>query len=585
MPAIWPGCANLVDMSDKKNPIQQSGTCDASIQQEASVPAESASSAVRASTIRFHFDDASRLVEAHLTPSSSAKALSLPGLREQLEAAGFGDFYAPEASLASVVQKANNGEEGTLVVAEQRDATLEWFVTQEKQALYLTLHRAWGGRAVTRDYLQSELSRLGVPDECVLPLPFDEIVAMGQAERQLLAKAIAPQDGEDTQFRPLTESDRSLAPSEDEKGRVDMHQLHDFIVVEPGTPLMRRMPATDGKPGVNVVGEVLEAKPGRELSYTKDCDGTEPSAKSPDILVATIKGHPVMLPCGVRVDPVLKVKNVDLSTGNVDFDGSIEVAGDVTSGFVLKASGDICVRGMVEAARVESGKNLLISGGVMGEEGGQDAQGHTLLKAQLRAGQDLSAKFINLAQVSVGRDLAVKEYVLQSQLSAGRDLLMGQPTGKGSVMGGRAKAGRAVVANILGSEANVATELMVGKAARKRRLMSQLRRELELSEHNWHKLTATLEAIESGQSAPLPEAKLTRLHATATALRRRRLRLQGLIERLAARQGAGSATSVHIKRQLYANVSVTIDGVRHTYNEDQGPSRLVRAGAELVNRP
>lgn len=568
-------------MSDTNNKSQHPDAPGAPRRQER----PSSGGSARACHIRFHFDEASRLVEAQLTRSPDAGPVTLHGLREQLEAAGFGAFYAPDASLESVVQKANNGEEGTLVVAEQRDATLEWFVTQEKKALYLTLHRAWGGRPVTRDYLQSELTRLGVPDECVLQVPFDEIVSMGQAERQLLAKAIAPKHGDDTQFQPLTESDRRLTPTEDETGRVDMHQLHDFVVVEPGTPVMRRIPATRGEPGVNVVGEVLEAKPGREFAYAKDCDGTQPADESPDILVASIKGHPVLLACGVRVDPVLKVKSVDLSTGNIDFDGSIEVAGDVTSGFVLKASGDICVRGMVEAARVESGKSLLISGGVMGEDGGQDPQGHALLRTRLRAGQDLSAKFINLAEVSAGRDIVVKEYALQSHLIAGRDLLVGQPSGKGSVMGGRIKAARAVVANILGSEANVATDITVGAAPRKRRLLSQLRRELELAEHNWNKLSATLEAIESGTSAPLPEAKLTRLHTTATALRDRRLRLQALIERVVARQTAGSATCVQVKRQLHANVSVTIDGVRHSYHQDQGPSRLVRSGAELVNRP
>src|SRR5690606_18594183 len=132
------------------------------------------------------------------------------------------------------------------------------------------------------------------------------------------------------------------------------------------------------------------------------------------------------------------------------------------SGFVLNATGDIVVRGMVEKAIVSAGKDLTINGGVVGEDQGQDAQGRLRLRTHLRAGQNLSAKFINLADVSAAVDISVREYALQSHLNAGRDLLLGQPSGKGILIGGSAKAIRAVVANVLGSEANVAGEVVVG---------------------------------------------------------------------------------------------------------------------------
>lgn len=552
-------------------------------QQESSVPADQTPGQARACAIELSFDSESSLVWAHLTPSREAQPVSVASLRAQLEASGFGAYHTPEATLESVVQKANNRQPGDFVVAERRDARPEWQVSDDREAVYLTLHRAWGGRPVTRDYLLEELAQLGVPERCILAIPFEEVLSMGQTEHQIIARAIPPQNGENTRFEALVEGDRDLSPVEDDKGRVDMHQLHDFVVVDPGTPLMRRIPATQGEAGVNVLGEPLEPRPGKELPYGKDCEGTVPDARDPDVLCASIKGHPVTLRQGVRVDPVLKVKNVDLSTGDIDFDGSLEVAGDVTSGFVVSATGDVIVRGMVEKAEVYAGKNLIISGGVMGEDAGQDEQGQLKLRTRLRAGDNLSAKFINLAEASAGGDLEVREYALQSHLSAGRDLMLGQPSGKGSLIGGWARASRALVANVLGSEASVATEVIVGKAPRKRKLLGRLRQEKELCEHNWSKLNEALAALEQ-QGASAPETKLARIRTTLESQRRRRGRLQALIERVTSRQRAGADCRVQVKRQLYANVSVTIDGVRHTYHQDQGPRHLVRSGAELINR-
>src|SRR5690606_22320245 len=122
---------------------------------------------------------------------------------------------------------------------------------------------------------------------------------------------------------------------------------------------------------------------------------------------------------GVRVDPTLRVENVDLNTGNIDFDGSLEVSGDVTSGFVVQATGDIFIRGTVEKARVEARKNLVVTGGVIGEDLGRDDDNNLILRTHLKAGGTLSAKFVSLAELAAGEDIQVREYVMQSHLRAG----------------------------------------------------------------------------------------------------------------------------------------------------------------------
>ncbi|MDQ2078131.1 DUF342 domain-containing protein [Marinimicrobium sp. ABcell2] len=538
----------------------------------------------RASLIQLSYDSASHCVLAHLVPAPDASVVTLEGLRHQLAEESYDRYFAPDETLQPIVLKANKAETGEYTVAERRDARYDWRISKEKDAVFVTVTRAYGGDSPTRQSLRQALIELKVPDPCILSAALDEVVAMGQGENVCVAKALPAEPGRDTRFEPLVETCRELNLSEDERGRVDMHQLHEFVVVEPGTPLMRRHAATAGKPGLNVIGEPLKPKPGKDFGYGKDIEGAQVSPEDGDLLIAAIKGHPVEVAHGMRVDPTLIVKDVDLSTGNIDFDGSLEVTGDVTSGFVVRASGDIVIRGMVEKAEVHARKNLVVAGGVIGEDLGRDNQNHLQLRTQLRAGGDLSAKFVNLADLVAGGNIQVREYVMQSHLHSQGSILVGQAGGKGCLIGGRAFAAQRLIANILGSDASVYTEIRIGKANPKRRLMEALKQAVLLCEHNCQKLQPVLDAIEqAGVQGPAPE-KLEKIRNTLDAQRQRRQRLLSLIQRLTARQEASQDALVDVKRQLHANVNITIDGVSHTYANDMGPRCLVRRGAELVSK-
>ncbi len=535
--------------------------------------------------ITLSFDEPSGLVYGRLTPSEQAPVLDIAQLQAQLMEAGFGALYAPNATLEAAVQQANNGRAGELVLAERRDARVEWRIGEDRQAVFLTLHPAWGGKTYTRGALLEALRSQGVVSACIQPRALTHAAEVGHAESLCVARSRLPSPGENARFVSLVAREDQLALAEDDQGRVDMHHLHEFVVVEPGTPLMRRIPATGGEPGVNVLGEALPPQPGRDRSFDTPTDGVEPDPDDPDVLRAAIRGHPVFTSSSVRVDPTLRLKAVDVASGNIDFDGSVEVAGDVTSGFVLNATGDVLVRGMVEKADIRAGGNLTILGGVVGEEAGKRHDGDLRLRTHLSSGGTLSAKFINLAYVNARRDILVREYALQSRLLAGRDIMLGQPMGKGSLMGGTASAGRALVANVLGSEAGVATEVSVGKPNRRRRLVSQLKEAQSLCEHNWQRVCDTLDCIQRGDVASPPTEKLRRLYATRDSLRARRQRILGLIDRLVGARRSLEAGRIEVKKRQNANLSLNIDGVRHYFNTDQGPACWIRVGAELAKRP
>lgn len=534
--------------------------------------------AVRASFVLLDYDPSSRQLRAQLEPSSEAQILSVELLRDQIAEEGFADLYTTDDVLRPVVLAANKAQTGSFVIAERRDAKLQLKISADKLSLQANAESAWGGDPLTEEAVWTQLRELGVPSRCVIPDALEALLSAAEPVELVLARAQPPEKGLDTRFEVLVEGCRSLELQEDAKGRVDFYESHEFLVVDVGTPLMRRLPPTQGKMGIDVCGTLLHPEPGKELPFGRDREGADISPGDPNLLVAISKGHPIVLTDSVKLDPVLRLKNVSLATGNVSFDGSVEIAGDVASGLSVQASGDVFVHGTVEKARVTAKRNLVIRGGVIGDDLGRDEQGELILRTRLRAGGDLSAKFINLADASAGRNLMVREYVMQSHLKAGDHILLGQSGGKGSLIGGRAQAGERLVANIVGSEAYVQTEVRIGRENLKRRWLDRLKQAYKQTQSNLQQLQ---QLLDNPQSALAVDTR-ARVEATLTSEAGRQVRIRNIIERLLARQKSGRPGRIEVKRNLYANVSITIDGVTQLNEVDHGPRTLVRQGVELV---
>ncbi|WP_157960516.1 DUF342 domain-containing protein [Marinimicrobium alkaliphilum] len=343
-----------------------------------------------------------------------------------------------------------------------QDARWQWRLPDDELALYLQLEPARGGGAVpsVETWLEELEARSIVPD-CISMKALSKAAQAAEPVTLRVARARMPEPGEDSRFELLVDLDGDLRPREDDLGKVDMHELQDFVVVDEGTALMRRHPPTSGSPGHTVTGKLIEPEPGHTRNYDSGLEGTYFDDKDPELLCAAIKGHPVQVGQGVRVDPVLRVRKVDLSTGNIDFDGSVEIAGDIPSDYSVKATGDILVRGAIEKAQVSAGGSIRVLGGIMGEDKGHDKHKELVLRTRIEAGGDISAKFVNQTELVAGGTIEIREYVMQSHLNAGERVLVGQQGGRGSILGGRTCAGHSIAVNTLGSNADVATRVEV----------------------------------------------------------------------------------------------------------------------------
>ena len=83
-------------------------------------------------------------------------------------------------------------------------------------------------------------------------------------------------------------------------------------------------------------------------------------------LTADVDGHVMLVEGKVFVSNVLEVENVDISTGNIEYEGSVKVNGNVCTNFSVKAKGNIEVSGVVEGACLEADGNIIIARGMNG---------------------------------------------------------------------------------------------------------------------------------------------------------------------------------------------------------------------------
>ena len=226
-------------------------------------------------------------------------------------------------------------------------------------------------------------------------------------------------------------------PVVDEYDKVDYKNMNLFVLVEANQTLAIRVPQTKGKPGKNVFGEVVPAQNGRPIPMPT---GKNTRVLGENQLIATINGQIVTDGNRISVDPRLEIKgSVGVATGDIDFDGSVFVQGDVKQGFKVVATGDIEIKGNVSGGEV-TGRSIIISGGITGANRGK-----------VQAENDVRAAFAENAVIEAGRDIYIADVCLHSTLRAGKKINVEGKGGK--IIGGLTVSGEEVNAREIGNDA------------------------------------------------------------------------------------------------------------------------------------
>ena len=236
---------------------------------------------------------------------------------------------------------------------------------------------------------------------------------------------------------------------ESEDGAIDFKERGFIHNIEAGIQIAHFMEEKPSMDGLDIYNVVMEAHHDDDPCYklgknvTVDPDGI--------VIRSGIRGILTNHNNTLSVSTVVEIDKVDLSTGNIEVNGSIIIKDNVAPGFIIKTEGDILVRGNIEDAQIECAGNLIVSGGIIG---GPNSTIHVNGK--------IYSQFIRNATIICKGDLLSHQLVNAEVACNDRVVIL---EGKGVIIGGNIKALNGVWAKSIGSMSESKTTITVGRDA------------------------------------------------------------------------------------------------------------------------
>lgn len=384
------------------------------------------------------------------------------------------------------------------------------------------------------------------------------------------AKWDPPVDGTDGTIKYFYKIDSVAAPMENENGTIDYKNLGMVRNITAGTPIAAITMPTEGQPGMDITGMVVKQKPGVPAKFNVGAgtslinDGLE--------IIAAVDGNLVYKNGSFCVDETLVINgDVDVSSGNIDFIGAVNIKGSVFEGFRVTSKKNISINGSVNGAEISADGDIFIKIGSINS--------HIECKGNVKLGFCENSKVHATGTIEsasfIGGEVFSEEKIIAS--------------GKGIIMGGKYTALDGIEASVIGSEKYVKTEITLGNNA----VLSEERDELEKqiaamedkSDQLGKILTTLAEIAKKGKLSPERE------QLKAEALRNR-LKLQSEIKKFKMRISIIDDTlqltqnlSIGCKRFFYPGVTLRINNCVLQINAATSHARATVEGGEIVFKP
>ncbi len=278
----------------------------------------------------------------------------------------------------------------------------------------------------------------------------------------LIAEGRAPENAEHGSL----ECAPGLVPTEEgADGRVDYFARQAIITVSKGTVLGRLKPPRESVVGLDVLGGQSTPRVTQGIPLELGA-GVARAAEDSDELVAEVDGGLVQDPHKIHICEVLLIpKDVDFSSGSIDSNVDVVVRGTVRAKFHVRTKKSLTVEKLIEAADIEVEGNVSVRGGILGHAD----------SGFVRAGGGVTASFIHEMDLRATGDVQFRKELLNT-----RTWTTARVIGTtGTIIGGEVYGREGVEAQILGSDACVATIVAAGPDVNTLRRMRQLERQVK----------------------------------------------------------------------------------------------------------
>ncbi len=356
-----------------------------------------------------------------------------------------------------------------------------------------------------------------------------------------------------------------------ENGSIDYFDLNIIQNVKENDVLASLVPPKPGLPGYKVTGEEILPPKLKEarLPGGKNTKANEAGNQ----LLAEINGQVTLEGGRINVFPIFQLRgDVDLSTGHINFLGSVVIEGNVTEGLQVIAGGDVVINGHLDAATVVSEGDVTIMKGFRGKN-----------KGSIKAKGDLRVKFVENGTIDVRGNLFVGEAIMHSGVKAGGKVIV---DGKGIIVGGFIHSGGDVDAKIVGSNLATKTEIKVGVDPLLRSEEADKLNKYQEIVDNLAKAGKAISLLaEQETQGILTEARkdqLGKLRETEVFLTREETKiaeeLRILKESIAGMQNG----TIIVRHRLYPGVRIGIANSNYIIRDERGRSKLIHAEGEIA---
>jgi len=378
----------------------------------------------------------------------------------------------------------------------------------------------------------------------------------------LIANGLPPVDGVDGEIKYFFDTKREIKPKEDEKGNVNFKDLNLIQNIKKNEKLAEVIPPKPGLEGKTVTGKPIPPKEGKERLLPQGRN-TMPMPENPNILISAIDGHIIFKKnILIEIEPAYMVNgNVDYSTGNIDYAGSLLVKGDVKSGFEIKVGGDIDIWGVVEDAKIEAAGRVLLQKGIIGKGSGV-----------VKADGDVILKFIENQNIYSKGNVIVGEEILHSKVYAdGKIVVKGK---KGFIIGGEVIATEGIEAKNIGNYQHVRTEVSVGISEKMKKKIEEIEFDLKKNEENAENVKNAIYALASSKLSKNgisneKEKLLEKMRRIQSALPKQREELEKEKENVHRELQKYKNAEIKVFNKIYPGVKITILDRKYVINEER----------------
>lgn len=262
----------------------------------------------------------------------------------------------------------------------------------------------------------------------------------------VIAEGMTPLNGEDGWFKLIVNTGKEESElEEDDLGRVDFKSLQTFTNVEADQRIGIIYPPTEGAPGASIIGEPIAQLYGKECNIITG-KGTQIAENGIDV-IATEQGRVVFENNVITIAEELVISSdVDLSVGHIQFNGFVDIKGDVLDDFNISATKGIHITGSVGDCQLSADGPVTI--GTMAGRG----------RGKIKCSGTLTARYLNQVKVECWGDVNITHELRNSSVKA---------TGKvnipnGLISGGEVIALEGIEAKMVGTATGTKTNMTSG---------------------------------------------------------------------------------------------------------------------------